>query len=61
MIGGYALVAYPARWGASGVMSFTCNHDGVVYQKDLGPRTAEIARAMARFDPDTGWAAVPEK
>ena len=55
MIGGYALVAYPARWGASGVMTFICNHDGVVYQKNLGETTAEIASKMARFNPDASW------
>ncbi len=46
MIGGFALVAYPAKWGASGVMTFLVNHDGVVFQKDLGPKTTAIARAM---------------
>jgi len=55
MIGGYAMVAYPARWGASGVMTFICNHDGVVYQKNLGETTAEIASKMARFNPDASW------
>ena len=55
MIGGFALVAYPARFGASGVMTFIVNHDGVVYQKNLGPRTSEIANAMTRFDPDSSW------
>src|SRR5512139_989534 len=55
LIGGYALVAYPARWGASGVMTFICNHDGVVYQKNLGEKTAAIASKMARFNPDASW------
>jgi hypothetical protein len=55
MIGGFALVAYPANWGNSGVMTFIVNHDGVVYQKDLGPDTATLARAMTRFDPDSTW------
>jgi hypothetical protein len=55
MIGGYALVAYPARWGASGVMTFICNHDGVVYQKNLGEKTAELASKMTRFNPDASW------
>jgi hypothetical protein len=55
MIGGFALVAYPANWGNSGVMTFIVNHDGVVYQKDLGPSTAAVARAMQRFDPDSTW------
>lgn len=55
MIGGYALVAYPARWGASGVMSFMCNHDGIVYEKNLGEKTAEVATKITRFDPDATW------
>jgi hypothetical protein len=55
MIGGFALVAYPARWGASGVMTFIVNHDGVVYQRNLGKQTAALAAKMARFDPDSTW------
>jgi Protein of unknown function (DUF2950) len=55
MIGGFGLVAYPARYGVSGVMTFTCNHDGVVFEKDLGPRTSEIASVMASFNPDRTW------
>jgi hypothetical protein len=55
MIGGFALVAYPARYGVSGVMSFTVNQDGVVYQKDLGARTAAVAEKMTAFDPGNGW------
>jgi hypothetical protein len=55
MIGGFALVAFPAQYGGSGVMTFIVNHDGVVYQKDLGPNTAADARKMTRFDPDTSW------
>ena len=55
MIGGFALVAYPAQWGSSGVMTFIVNHDGVVYQKDLGPNTAGIARGMKEFNPDSTW------
>jgi hypothetical protein len=58
MIGGFALVAYPARWGASGVMTFIVNHDGVVYQKNLGKQTAALAAKMARFDPDSTWSRV---
>ena len=60
MIGGFAAVAYPASYGNSGVMTFIVNHDGVVYQKDLGAKTAEVARAMTRFDPATGWTAAPQ-
>lgn len=55
MIGGYALVAYPASWGASGVMTFICNHDEVVYQKNLGADTSSVASKMARFNPDASW------
>jgi Protein of unknown function (DUF2950) len=55
MIGGFALVAFPAQYGVSGVMSFLVNHDGIVYQKDLGPHTAAVARAMKGFNPDASW------
>ncbi len=55
MIGGFALVAYPAEYGNSGVMTFIVNHDGVVYQKDLGKDTAKIAGSMTKFDPDKTW------
>jgi hypothetical protein len=55
MMGGFALVAYPARYGVSGVMTFIVNQDGVVYQKDLGPNSAAIARAMKEFNPDSTW------
>jgi len=55
MIGGFALIAYPAEYGNSGVMTFVVNHAGTVYQKDLGPRTAIIAKRIAVFDPDQTW------
>ena len=55
MIAGFALVAFPAQYGTSGVMTFIVNHDGVVYEKDLGPKTRDLARAMKKFDPDTTW------
>jgi hypothetical protein len=55
MIGGFALVAYPATYGNSGVMTFIVNHDGVVYEKDLGPNTPAIVQKMDRFDPDDTW------
>jgi hypothetical protein len=55
MIGGFALVAYPAEYGNSGVMTFVINHDGVVYEKDLGKDTEKIATAMKKFDPDETW------
>jgi hypothetical protein len=55
MIGGFALVAYPAKYASSGVMTFIVNHDGVVYQKDLGRNTAKAAQAMKLFNPDSTW------
>jgi len=55
MIGGFALIAYPAEYGVSGVMTFIVNHDGVVYQKDLGPDTEDIAASVTDFDPDSTW------
>jgi hypothetical protein len=54
-IGGFAVVAYPAKFGNSGVMTFVVNHDGVVYQKDLGQNTEKIAKAMKKYDPDKTW------
>jgi hypothetical protein len=58
MMGGFALVAHPAKWDVSGVMTFLVNHDGVVFQKDLGPTTAKQAEAMKTFNPDSSWARV---
>ena len=55
MIGGFAVVAYPAAYGSSGVMTFIVSHEGVVYQKDLGKNTAKTATAMTSFDPDKTW------
>ena len=55
MIGGFALVAYPAAYANSGVMTFIVSHDGVAYQKDLGPETAAVAGRMTRFNPDGSW------
>jgi len=55
MTGGYALVAWPAKWGATGVMTFIVSHDRIVRQKDLGPGTDAIARAMKAYDPDESW------
>jgi len=55
MIGGFALVAYPARWGGSGVMTFICNHEGVVYERNLGKDTVATAASMTIFNPDAGW------
>ena len=58
MTGGFALVAWPASFGSSGIMTFLVDQDGVVFQKDLGKGTAVEAAAMTRFDPDLTWARV---
>jgi hypothetical protein len=58
MIGGFGLVAYPAQYGQSGVMTFIVSHDGKVFQKDLGEGTTRAAQAMKTFNPDRGWKAV---
>ncbi len=55
MSGGFALVAWPVHYDASGVMTFLVNRDGVVYEKDLGPDTDAAARAITRYDPDETW------
>jgi hypothetical protein len=55
MIGGFAVIAFPAEYGNSGIMTFIVNHDGVVYQKDLGENTTELAEAITLFDPDETW------
>ena len=59
LIGGFALVAYPARWGVSGVVAFIVNHQGVVYSRNLGKDTARIATSMLRYDPGPGWKLEP--
>jgi len=56
MTDGYALVAWPAKWGETGVMTFIVSRDRIVHQKDLGPGTDAIARAIAAYDPDASWA-----
>ena len=61
MVAGYALVAYPARRGVSGVLTFIINQRGRVYEKDLGPKTAEIARKMKVYNPDLTWKLVAEQ
>ena len=55
MIGGFALVAWPAEYGNSGVMTFIVNHNGTVYEKDLGQRTAQVAAGMTVYNPDNTW------
>jgi hypothetical protein len=61
MIAGFALVAWPADHGHSGVMTFVVSHQGKLYEKDLGPDTAAIVEAMTRYDPDASWTEVPEE
>jgi len=55
MIGGFALIATPAEYGVSGVKTFIVNHDGIVYQKDLGPNSLNIAKGIERYNPDKTW------
>jgi hypothetical protein len=55
MIGGFALAAWPAEYGVSGVQTFMVNHQGMVYEKDLGPQTATQARQMTAFNPNKTW------
>jgi len=59
MRAGFALVAWPVRYGDTGVMTFMVSHAGTVVEKDLGPSTDAIARAMTRFDPDASWHKAP--
>ena len=61
MIGGFALVAAPAEYEVTGIKTFIVSHDGVVFEKDLGPKTLDTFRAMERFDPDPGWSPVREE
>ena len=60
MIGGFALVAAPAQYGVTGIRTFIVSHDGVVYEKDLGPTTLHAFRDMVRFNPDKSWTPVAE-
>jgi hypothetical protein len=60
MTQGFAAVAWPAKWNDTGVMTFIVNHDGDVYQKNLGPGTDAAARAMKNFNPDKTWTQVPD-
>jgi hypothetical protein len=61
MIGGFALVGYPAKYGTSGIMTFIVNHDGTVYEKDLGKNTEALVQAMIAFDPDPTWRKIEGK
>jgi len=55
MTRGFAMLAYPAKYGSTGVMTFITGEDGTVYQKDLGPNTAEAVKSITRYDPDSSW------
>lgn len=60
MIGGFAVIAYPARYGASGIKTFTVDHDGVVFEKDLGQDTAAVAPRINAYNPDSTWKQVDQ-
>jgi hypothetical protein len=60
MIGGFAVIAYPTQYGNSGVMTFIVNHEGKVFQKNLGKNTASIAAAMREYNPDSTWSEAKE-
>jgi len=55
MIGGFALIATPAEYGVTGIQTFIVNHDGIVYQKDLGPDSLSLAKQITKYDPDKTW------
>jgi Protein of unknown function (DUF2950) len=60
MIGGFALVVFPAQYRVTGVKTFMVSHDGVVYEKDLGPNTLKAVEGMERFNPDRTWSPVDD-
>jgi hypothetical protein len=59
MTGGHALIAWPARYDVTGIMTFIIGHDGTLREKDLGSGTETAARAVTLYDPDPSWAIVP--
>jgi hypothetical protein len=61
MIGGFALIAYPVEYGVSGIKTFVVNRDGIVLEKDLGPRTTAIASTFRRYNPDATWKPSPQE
>ncbi len=61
LIGGFALLAYPADWGQSGIMTFIVNQDGKVYQRDFGEQTARIAPTLVEYNPDNQWTLVSDE
>jgi hypothetical protein len=60
MIAGFALVAWPAEYDHSGIMTFIVNHQGRLYEKDVGPETAEVVAGLTAYDPDTTWTEVTD-
>ena len=60
MIGGFALVASPAEYAVTGIKTFIVSQDGVVYERDFGPKTLDEFTKMDRFNPDKSWTPVPE-
>jgi len=61
MIGGFALVAAPAEYKVTGVRTFLVSHGGIVYEKDLGPKTLDEFKKMERFNPDASWTPVSKE
>ena len=59
-LGGFALIAYPSVYGVTGIKTFMVSHDGVVYEKDLGPDTVTAAAAIEKFNPDRSWSPVQD-
>ena len=59
LTGGFAVLAYPADYGETGIQTFIVNQDGLVWQRDLGEKTAEVAAAITRFNPDSSWTPIP--
>ena len=55
LTGGFALIAYPAQYGVSGVMTFIVNQDGVIYQQDLGEKTGDLASQITAYNPESSW------
>jgi hypothetical protein len=61
MIGGFALAAAPAQYGVTGVQTFIVSHDGIVYQKNLGPNTLTIFKNLELYNPEKGWITVEDE
>ena len=61
MIAGFALAAWPADYGSSGIMTFVVSHHGMIYEKDLGEKTSNIVKKMDEFNPDDTWTPVEEE